>query len=176
MRHARQFDIADVKPTPLHQPVEIRPRYRLADIGIRPVEHRKRLGIQRGRCHCPLPCPRLRGALDRIDNRLIAGAAAIIAGKMLANLFAIRHRGLFQQILRRHQHSRRTEATLQGVAIAERCLQIGDLAAVGQPFDRFDRTALHLYRQNQTGAHDLAVDAYGARAANPVLTTDMRAG
>ena len=44
-----------------------------------------------------VPCPRPRGALDRIDNRLIAGAAAIIAGKVLADLFAIRHRGFLQQ-------------------------------------------------------------------------------
>ena len=47
MRHARQLHVADIEPAPLHQPIEIRPRHRLADIGIRPVEHRKRFGLCR---------------------------------------------------------------------------------------------------------------------------------
>ena len=47
MRHARQLHVADIEPAPLHQPLEVRPRHRLADIGIRPVEHRERFGICR---------------------------------------------------------------------------------------------------------------------------------
>ena len=85
-------------------------------------------------------------------------------------------RRLLQQILCRHQHSRRTEAALQRVAVAERRLQIGDLTAVGQSFDRLNRCVMRLYRQHQAGAHDFAVDAHGAGAANPVLAPDMRAG
>src|SRR6185295_5869359 len=74
---------------------------------------------------------RLRCGLDSVDNGLIARTAAIIAGKMLANLLPVRRWRLIQQILRRHQHSRRTESALQRVAFPECRLQIGNLAAVG---------------------------------------------
>ena len=45
MRHARQLDVADIEPAPLHQPVEVRPRHCLADIGVRTVQRRKRFRI-----------------------------------------------------------------------------------------------------------------------------------
>jgi hypothetical protein len=45
MRHARQFEIADIEPAALQQPVEIGPRNRLADIGIRPVELGQRFAL-----------------------------------------------------------------------------------------------------------------------------------
>ena len=38
MRHARQRNVADILPAPLREPLQIRPRHRAADIGIRPVE------------------------------------------------------------------------------------------------------------------------------------------
>ena len=38
MRHARQRDVADILPAPLREPLQVRPRHRAADIGIRPVE------------------------------------------------------------------------------------------------------------------------------------------
>jgi hypothetical protein len=50
MRHAWQFHVADIKPAPLQQPLEVGPRHHLADIGIRPIEHRKRFRIRR-HCH-----------------------------------------------------------------------------------------------------------------------------
>ena len=112
---------------------------------------------------------RPRRALDRVDDGLIAGAATVIAGEMLTDLLAVRRRRLPQQILRRHQHARRAKAALQRVAIAEGGLQIGDLAAVGQPFDRLDRCVVRLHRQHQAGTNDLAVHAHGAGAANPML-------
>ena len=49
MRHPRQFHVADIKPAPLHQPLEVGPRDHLADIGIRPIELRERLRIGRSR-------------------------------------------------------------------------------------------------------------------------------
>ena len=55
-------------------------------------------------------------------------------------------------------------------------LQIGDLAAVGQPFDRLDRRFVCLHRQHQAGPNDLPVDAHGAGTANPMLAADMGAG
>ncbi len=38
MRHARQRDVADILPAPLREPLQIRPRHRAADVGVRPVE------------------------------------------------------------------------------------------------------------------------------------------
>ncbi len=38
VRHARQGDVADILPAPLRQALQIRPRHRAADIGVRPVE------------------------------------------------------------------------------------------------------------------------------------------
>ena len=65
---------------------------------------------------------------------------------------------------------------MQGVTVAERGLQIGDLAAVGQSFDRFDRCVLRLHRQHQARTNDLTIDAHRARATNLVLANDMCAG
>jgi hypothetical protein len=77
------------------------------------------------------PTTRPRGGLDRIDDGLISGAAAVIAREMLADSLPIRFGLLLQQILRGDQHSRCAKAALQGIAIAKGHLQVGDLAAVG---------------------------------------------
>ena len=60
MRHARQLHVADIEPAPLHQPLEVRPRHRLADIGIRPIEHREAFGIFR--CVIVMACAPARRA------------------------------------------------------------------------------------------------------------------
>ena len=38
VRHARQSDVADILPASLREPLQIRPRHRAPDIGVRPVE------------------------------------------------------------------------------------------------------------------------------------------
>ena len=43
MRHARQLHVADIKPASLHQPLEVGPWDHLADIGVRPIQHRERI-------------------------------------------------------------------------------------------------------------------------------------
>src|SRR5437899_12422228 len=90
---------------------------------------------------------RPRCGLDGVDDRLIARTAAIVSRKMFADLFSIRTRRLLQQILRRHQHCRRAEAALQCVALPEGRLQIGNLAAVGDPPDGLNRLMVRLYRK-----------------------------
>ncbi len=82
----------------------------------------------------------------------------------------------FQQVLRRRDHAGRAIAALQRVALLERGLQVGDFAGIGQAFDGFDLGAVALHRQHQAAAHDLAVDANGAGAADAVLAADMAAG
>ena len=68
-----------------------------------------------------------------------------------------------QQLLRGQQHAGRAEAALQGVALLERGLQVGDLAGIGHAFDRFHARAVALHRQHQAAAHDHAVDAAPCR-------------
>src|SRR5262244_2119912 len=119
--------------------------------------------------------PRLRHRLHRIDAGLIAGAAAVIAGEMHADLFAARNAAAGEQFLRGEQHARRAVAALQGVARDERLLQIGDLVRSGHAFDGVDARAVALHRQHQAAAHDHPVDAYAARAAYAVLAADMTA-
>ena len=97
MRHARQLDVADIEPPPLHQPVEVRPRHRLADIGVRTVQRRKRFRIFRMLMSWQASGARPRCGLDGVDDGLVAGAAAIIAGKMFADLFSIRHGDCFSR-------------------------------------------------------------------------------
>ena len=115
MRHARQHDVADIVPASLQQPLEIRPRHRAADVGIRPVERRESSGL-RSRGHDARSAARARRGLDRVDDGLIAGAAAVIAGQMLADLLAVRLGLARQQILRGDQHARRADSR-----IAARC-------------------------------------------------------
>src|SRR5262245_52088185 len=119
--------------------------------------------------------PGLRHRLDCVDDGLIAGAAAIIAGEMRADLFAARNAAAGQQFLRGQQQAGRAIAALQGVARDERLLQVGDLVRIGHPFDGVDARAVALHRQQQAAAHHHAVDAHAAGAAYAVLAADMTA-
>src|SRR5436190_21537773 len=71
--------------------------------------------------------PRLRNHLDRIDNRLIAGATAVISGKMRPDRLAIWRGVQRQQLLRSQQHAWRAIAALERIALDKRLLQIVDL-------------------------------------------------
>ena len=57
--------------------------------------------------------------------------------------------------------------------LKRRLLEISDLAAIGKPFDRLDKSTVRLHGQRQAGTHDLTVDAHGAGATYPVLAADM---
>ena len=92
---------------------------------------------------------------------------------MLANPLAIGRRTLQQQILGGHQHSRRTVAALQRVAVAERGLEIGDLAGIGEAFDRFNNGPARLNGQRQASTNDISVQANRAGTTNAVLASDM---
>ena len=67
-------------------------------------------------------------------------------------------------------------AALQGVALCERRLQVGDLAAVASALDGLHRGAVALRRQHQAAAHDLAITRTRAGAADAMLAADMAAG
>ena len=137
MRHPRQLHVADIETAPLQQPIEIGPRHRLADVGVRPVQFRQGLRriaacsvMARGPCcgscalwrslppHRRSPDSRCSGSNCRRDAR------GSVPGPGSASLL--------QQVLRCYQHARRAVAALQRVAFAKRGLQIGDLAAIRQ--------------------------------------------
>src|SRR5205807_3902823 len=113
--------------------------------------------------------------LNRIDDCLVAGAAAVISGQVPADLISGGNAAGAQQFLRAEQHARRAKPALQGVAADECLLQIGDLAAVGYAFDGFDADAVALHRQDEAAAHHSAIDAYRAGAAHAVLAASVAA-
>src|SRR5215510_16576675 len=83
------------------------------------------------RCATPTPNPSsLRcglqpfGCIERgVDNALIAGAAAQVAGDGDAHLLLGRVRIVAQELDERRQHAGRAEAALEAVIVAERLLQ-----------------------------------------------------
>ena len=119
----------------------------------------------------------LGGERDRIDDLLVAGAAAQVAADRLADLLLGRPRVGVEQRLRRDQHARRAVAALQRVRLAEAVLQHAQRAVgLRQALDRGDAVAVRLHREHQAGAHRLAVEHDRARAADAVLAADVRAG
>ncbi len=104
---------------------------------------------------------RLRHRFHRIDDGVIAGAAAVIARKMLADLVArygIVGLGRLQQFLRRQSACRACRSRIAGVALLERRLQIGESRLVSdRPSMVSTVAAVALHRQHQAAAHDLAI-------------------
>src|SRR3712207_2771969 len=94
---------------------------------------------------------------------------------MLADCLTARPRLARQQLLRGEQHARGAVATLKGVALLERSLQIGRLAGVRDPFDGLDISPVRLNGEDKATSHDFSIKAHGACTADAVLATDMRA-
>src|ERR1700745_1888377 len=120
--------------------------------------------------------PRLGDGFDRIDDRLVTGAPAVIAGKMFADHITARHPAARQKFLRADQHAGRAEAALQRVAPAKRVLQVGDDPGIGQALDRLYVGAIALHGKEQAAAHHRVIKQHGASAADALLAADMRAG
>src|SRR4029077_17727526 len=85
-----------------------------------------------------------RGVLDRVDDVLVAGAAAQIPGDALADLPLGWRRRVVEERHGRHDHARRAVAALQAVLLPESLLQRMQLAVARQPFDRGDLRAVGL--------------------------------
>src|SRR5262249_49152690 len=117
------------------------------------------------------------GVLDRLDDVLIAGAPAQVAGDAEADLLLARVRVLLQQAVRAHDHAGRAEAALKPVHLAKAFLQGGQRAVgSGHAFDRQDLGAIGLDGEHGAGLHRLAVEVHRAGAAMAGLAADMRAG
>src|SRR5437773_2372496 len=88
---------------------------------------------------------RLRRVLDRLDDVLVARAAAQVAGHPVADLLLRRARVLLQQPVRAGDHPGRAVAALQAVLLRERLLQRMQLAALLEALDGEHVGALALH-------------------------------
>ena len=115
---------------------------------------------------------------DRLDDVVVAGAAADIAFELLANGVVVELVALAaHDIDRGHDHARRAIAALQAVILAERLLhRMQRTVRRRQPFDREHVGAFELQRQHGAGFDRLAVDVNDAGAALRRVAADMRAG
>ena len=123
-----------------------------------------------------LAAPPLGGQGHGLDDLLVAGAAAEVAGEPLLDLGTVRMGDLRQQRPRRHELARDTEAALGGTGLEERFLERVEPVADGQPLHRRDRGAIGLDAEHQARVDALAVDDDGARAALPDEAALLRAG
>src|SRR3989441_12778281 len=115
--------------------------------------------------------------LHRLDDLLVAGAAAEVSADRVADL-AFRRIGIrIEQRLRGDQHSRSAVAALQAVRPAEADLQHAH-RAVGprQAFDGGHAVPVRLHCIHKAGPDRLAVEHHRARAADAVLAADVSAG
>ena len=170
VQHAGHLEIIDVGAEALDQARVLAALDALAD------QFRKnRCGGGHGYLAC-LSAAVFRGVLNGVDDVLIAGAAAEVAGDAVANLLLARRRIVLQQVDRRHDHARRAVAALQAVLFPEALLHRMQLAFRRQPFDRHHRRAVGLHREDRARLRAAAVDEHGARAALAGVAADMRAG
>src|SRR6185295_4954015 len=177
VQQAWQHQVVDVLAAAFDQFGRIRPRHRLADIGIGTV-HRAGVdnlvhdwrSVLSGAAR-----PRRRGGFHRIDDGVVAGAAAVVAGQVFADFGARWPWVAFEQRGGRQQHAGRTVAALAGVAEDEGVLQVADFFGVGEALDGLDTGAVERSRQHQAAAHDAAVDPHRAGPADAVLATGVRA-
>src|SRR6266496_2785426 len=133
-------------------------------------------GLRRERSFSFLPYA-LGGELHRLDDLLVAGAAAEVSADRVADL-AFRRIGIrIEQRLRGDQHSRSAVAALQAVRLAEAVLQHAH-RAVGprQAFDGGHAVPVRLHCIHKAGPDRLAVEHHRARAADAVLAADVSAG
>jgi hypothetical protein len=112
--------------------------------------------------------------VDRVDDLLVASAAAEVAGKSLANLVVGRIRDAVKEVMRGHDEPWRTEATLDGSGLDERRLDEIKDVIVRESFDRGDLTTLGLSGEHKARAHEHTVEVDGAGTALTLLTRVLR--
>ena len=112
----------------------------------------------------------------RVDQRLVAGAAAevAVAVEPRAHLLARRRLVVVEQHLRRHDETRRADAALRAAMRHPGDLQRMQFFRRADAFDRDDLGARReLLDGGLTAAVRLAVDDHRARAALAVFTADL---
>ena len=104
--------------------------------------------------------------LRRVDDRLVAGAAADVAVESGDHVVAIAQLAGVSQRLERQQESRGAEAALERGAIDEGALEFGELGSFGEALDRQDLAAVRVAGQKRARADRLIVDEDRAGAAD----------
>src|SRR5918996_3202870 len=75
------------------------------------------------------------GPLHGLDDVHVAGAAAYVSRQCCADVFLRRRRVFVQELLRDEHHGRRTEPTLEAVALLEALLNRVELSVRGESLD-----------------------------------------
>ena len=118
-----------------------------------------------------------RGGLHRLDDIVIAGAAAQIAVEFGADGLLGGVGMVVHQVDGAHHHARGAEAALQAMMLAKRLLHRMQRAiGLGQAFDGDDIGALCLHRQDVAAFHRATVQVNGAGAALTGVAADVSAG
>ena len=131
---------------------------------------------ERARDVIPFP-PRLRDRLDRIDDRLVAGAAAVVAGEMLANCLAARYAAGGQQLLRGRAACRACSSRIAGrCAAANACCRSAISPVSDTPSMVSTRAPSHCTASIRQPRTITPSTPHRAGAADAVLAADMAAG
>ena len=173
VQHPGQHDVVDVVALAADEPVVLDPLAagpHPADLDL--VE---RPALLRGRHGCLSPLLG-GGPEDRLDDVLVAGAAAQVARQREADLVLGGVRVLGEQRLRGEHHPRRAEAALEAVLLREPLLDRVQLARRTEPLDGGDLVAVGLDGEHRAALHRGAVHEDGAGTAVGGVAAGVGAG
>ena len=111
-----------------------------------------------------------------INDLAIAGTAAQNAGKRILDFSPTWLWVVVQQMCRRHQHTRRTDATLRRAIHQKTLLQLFDHAGLMQPLNTGHRLPIDLPNCQQTAAHRRIIKQNGTGPAITRITANFGAG
>src|SRR3990172_2016953 len=111
------------------------------------------------------------GALDRLHDAHIAGAATQVPGNRATDLDLGRRRVFVEQRFGGEQHARDAVAALHGPFLDESLLQWMEVPLAAEPLDREHLFAVGFRRQHQARVERLAVEEHGAGPAVPLAAS-----
>ena len=112
---------------------------------------------------------------NRLDDFVVASAAAEVARDPPTDLVLRRVGVLVEQVLGAHDHARSAVAALQTVFLPEALLQRMELAISSERLDRLDGRSVGLHREDGAALDGSAVEQHGAGAAAGRVATDVGA-
>src|SRR4030095_1003783 len=121
------------------------------------------------------PCDSIGGEMDRIDDLVVTGAAADVAGDRFFNIFRCGFGSAVEQGFHRYDISRRAVPALHRARIDKGLLHGNKRVAVGQPFDGYDFRAVGIGSHGDAGIDRLAIIDDRAGAALTGVAAELRA-
>ena len=172
MQHAGQHDVVDVAALAGEDPRVLDRKTRAPTLPDADTLMTGHLG------HSTAPSSRgtTSGEEHALDDALVAGAAADVAGQLLAHLALVGVGLVAQQRERRHHEAGRAEPALEGELSMNACWSGCSVSPSARPSIVVDVAAVGLHREHEARAHRLAVDEHRARAAHAVLAAEVGAG